>query len=227
MNQEPLENIIDRFQRDRQTIIDRMNQRNQLFEKANQNYKSNLQRELETIKQTNKQAEQRDQEFRQYIIQLFKSYDEGNQQMKLTIQQTIQEKINYNDYLIRNYPLDNLKEKKELQEENILLRNQMESFIQQANTLAAQSIPLIEVQHKEQDDNLILDKYLGQYQETNIQQIQQNQIYSPQTNQQIITKSTVQGQNQINQVKIQNQTTKKIEKDFLQEFMVPFGGKQG
>ncbi|CAD8109254.1 unnamed protein product [Paramecium primaurelia] len=227
MNQEPLENIIDRFQRDRQTIIDRMNERNQLFEKANQNYKSNLQRELETIKQTNKQAEQRDQEFRQYIIQLFKSYDEGNQQMKLTIQQTIQEKINYNDYLIRNYPLDNLKEKKELQEENILLRNQMESFIQQANTLAAQSIPLIEIQHKEQDDNLILDKYLGQYQETNIQQIQQNQIYSPQTNQQIFTKSTIQGQNQINQVKIQNQTTKKIEKDFLQEFMVPFGGKQG
>ncbi|CAD8155648.1 unnamed protein product [Paramecium octaurelia] len=226
MNQESLESIIERFQRDRQSIRDRMDERNQLFEKANQNYKSNLQRELETIKLTNKQAEQRDLEFRQYIVQLFKQYDEGNQQMKLTIQQTIQEKINYNDYLIRNYPLDSLKEKKDLQEENLMLRKQLEQFIQQTTTLSHLFIPLIEIQQKDQEEQQTLDKYLGEHLETNIQQKQQHPIQSQSTVIQIVPKQKIQEQNQTTQVKSLSTTSKKMEKDFLQEFMIPLAGRQ-
>ncbi|CAK76341.1 unnamed protein product (macronuclear) [Paramecium tetraurelia] len=228
MNQESLESIIERFQRDRQVIRDRMEERNQLFEKANQNYKSNLQRELETIKLTNKQAESRDQEFRQYIVQLFKQYDEGNQQMKLTIQQTIQEKINYNDYLIRNYPLDSMKEKKDLQEENVMLRNQLEfkQFIQQTTTLSHLYIPLIEIQKKDQEEQLTLDRYLGEHIETNVQQKQYPPIQSQSTVAQIISKPKIQEQNQTTQVKLLSTPSKKMEKDFLQEFMVPLAGRQ-
>ncbi|CAD8062552.1 unnamed protein product [Paramecium sonneborni] len=226
MNQESLETIIERLQRDRQAITDKMNQRNQLFEKANQNYQSNNQRELETIKIANKQAQSRDLEFRQYIIQLFKTYDEGNKQMKLVIQQTINQKINYNEFLIKNFPQENSKEKKELQEENLKLRQEMELYLSKVNILAQEAIPQIEIKDQEFQETQQIEQYLGGHIETNIQNQQQIQIPNNSTNQSLQnTKQKFGPENQNNQELKLNKTQKKQEIDLLQSFLMPQKGR--
>ncbi|CAD8071903.1 unnamed protein product [Paramecium sonneborni] len=221
MNQESIDESIERFRRDRQTIRDKMAERNQLYEKAAQNYLSSLQREIETIKRTRPLAETRNQEFREQIANLFQRYENGSIRLKQAIQKTNIEKMNYNDYLIKVYPNYFTDEKKKLKEENQRLMQQLQGFRQQVSNSPVQEIPDIDNEQYDYNDQQKLDQYLGQdvqeqdyqNQQYHFKQIQRQQFEQP-----------LGLQNQSGQSK--SNLTKQQEQDFLSEFLIPQQGKK-
>ncbi|CAD8045210.1 unnamed protein product [Paramecium primaurelia] len=221
MNQESIDESLERFRRDRQNIRDKMAERNQLYQKAAQNYLSSLQREVETIKRTRPLAETRNQEFREQIANLFKRYEDGSVRLKQAIQKTNIEKINYNDYLIKVYPNYFTDEKKKLREENQRLMQQLQGFRQQVSNVPLKDIQNIENEQYDYNDQQKFDQYLGQdYQE----QDYQNQQYQFEVQQKQHFQQPQGLQNQSAQSKLN--LTKQQEQDFLSEFLIPQQGKK-
>ncbi|CAK62277.1 unnamed protein product (macronuclear) [Paramecium tetraurelia] len=221
MNQESIDESLERFRRDRQNIREKMAERNQLYEKAAQNYLSSLQREVETIKRTRPLAETRNQEFREQIVNLFQRYEDGSLRLKQAIQKTNIEKINYNNYLIKVYPNYFTDEKRKLKEENQRLMQQLQGFRQQVSNVPLQEIQNIQNEQYDYNELQRVDEYLGQdYQEQDFQ----NQQYHIQEQQRQQFQQPQGLQNYQNQSK-QN-LTKQQEQDFLSEFLIPQQGKK-
>ncbi|CAD8147547.1 unnamed protein product [Paramecium octaurelia] len=221
MNQESIDESLERFRRDRQNIREKMAERNQLFEKAAQNYLSSLQREVETIKRTRPLAESRNQEFREQIVNLFKRYEDGSLRLKQAIQKTNIEKINYNNYLIKVYPNYFTDEKRKLKEENQRLMEQLQGFRQQVSNVPLQEIQNNQNEQYDYNELQRVDQYLGQ---DYLEQDYQNQQYHIQEQQRQQFQQPQGLQNYSNQSK-QN-LTKQQEQDFLSEFLIPQQGKK-
>ncbi|KAM3133829.1 hypothetical protein pb186bvf_014092 [Paramecium bursaria] len=123
-----VDETIERFRKDRQLIQERMSERNQHFKKATENYLKSIQKELETIKSTQKVSDQRNQDFRDQINDLFVRYESGGERLRNAFSKTNQERINYNNYLIKIYPHQHQDEKKRLIEENEQLQQQIQGY---------------------------------------------------------------------------------------------------